>query len=345
MGIKLPGEKVSVMSAQKENIHFMESERKSIAVMTSGGDAPGMNAAIRGVYSRAREYGYRVLGIRDGFTGLVNDDIIELRYEDVEQIISMGGTILGTSRCPEFKEETVQKKAAAICRKHGISAVVVIGGDGSFQGALRLHAQGIGVIGIPGTIDLDIGCTEYTLGFDTAVNSAMETIDKIEDTSRAHNCYSVVEVMGRRAGYIATHCGIANSARRIIIPEKDTLDHLVDDLRNQNCRYGTIVVAEGAAKAQDVAEKIERELQVHTRVNVLGFLQRGGSPTGRDRVYGCRMGAYAADLIEQGQTCHVVAYRHGGLEAVGIEQALQTTRDFPEELYALGKTISHRFDL
>ncbi len=329
---------------------------KTIAVLTSGGDAPGMNAAIRGVYSRAKELGYRVLGIRDGYAGLLKDTeetIFELKFKDVEDIIPLGGTILGTARCLEFKELEVQKKAAEICRKHGITAVVVIGGDGSFQGALRLHEQGIGVVGIPGTIDLDIGCTEYTLGFDSAVNSAMRMIDQIADTSKAHHCYSVVEVMGRHAGYIAVNCGIANSARKILIPEEEgarecLIDELREDVQKPNCHYGTIVVAEGVGKAEEIAKEIEEKLKdvkkdIHARVNVLGFLQRGGSPTCKDRVYGCEMGTLAVDLIEEGKTCHVVAVKNDRLEAVDIEEGLQEKREFPENLKALGKTISMRF--
>lgn len=322
----------------------MEIEKKTIAVMTSGGDAPGMNAAIRGVFSRAAENGYRVLGIRDGYTGLLAEDIFEMKFCDVETIPSMGGTVLGTSRCEAFKQPEVQAKAAEICRKHGIDAVVVIGGDGSFQGALRLHEAGVGVIGIPGTIDLDIGCTEYTLGFDTAVNSAIESVDKIIDTSRAHHCYTVVEVMGRRAGYIAMYCGISNSARKILIPEKESMKTLIEDLHRDNCRGGVIVVAEGVAKAETVAKMIEEELSVHARVDVLGFLQRGGSPTCKDRICGCHMGAYAVDLIKNGSCCHVVAVKNGGLQSIPIEEALQQTREFPEYLYELGQTMTARFE-
>lgn len=318
----------------------MKDNRTTIAVMTSGGDAPGMNAAIRGVYNRAKECGYHILGIKNGYTGLISNDIEELKSADVEHIVRMGGTILGTSRCEEFKQLDVQKKAAAICRDHHIDAVVVIGGDGSFQGALKLFQQGIGVIGIPGTIDLDIGCTEYTLGYDTAVNAAMEAIDRISDTSWAHHCYSVVEVMGRRAGYIAMDCGIATAAQKILIPERETMEHLIDDLKVRDNHYGTIVLSEGVGKAEDVAAKIQSELNVHTRVNVLGFLQRGGTPTCTDRVYGCRMGTYAVDLITEGKMCHVVVVKNGTLMAEAIEDALQERREFPEELYSVGLTMS-----
>ena len=188
---------------------------KKIAVLTSGGDAQGMNAAIYGIFGRAQELGYELYGIRNGYAGLLREDIVKLHREDVRHIVAKGGTILGTARCDEFKELSVQKKAADICRKYGISDLIVIGGDGSYQGAYCLSKQGIGVVGVPGTIDLDIGCTEYTIGFDTAVNIAVEAIDRIADTSEAHSCFSVVEVMGRRAGFIALWSGIAGSARAI----------------------------------------------------------------------------------------------------------------------------------
>ena len=182
---------------------------KKIAVLTSGGDAQGMNAAIYGIFGRAQELGYELYGIRNGYAGLLREDIVKLHREDVRHIVAKGGTILGTARCDEFKELSVQKKAADICRKYGISDLIVIGGDGSYQGAYCLSKQGIGVVGVPGTIDLDIGCTEYTIGFDMAVNIAVEAIDRIADTSEAHSCFSVVEVMGRRAGFIALWSGIA----------------------------------------------------------------------------------------------------------------------------------------
>ena len=313
---------------------------KVIAVLTSGGDAPGMNAAIRGVYGRAAQLGFKVIGIRDGYTGLLREDMAELKYEDVERIIPMGGTVLGTSRCLEFHKEEVQKQAADICRKHGISAVVVIGGDGSFQGALRLYQQGINVVGIPGTIDCDIPCTEYTIGFDTAVNAALESIDRIHDTARSHKCYSIVEVMGRRAGYIAMWCGISASASGILIPEDKNPGSIVEQLRNKKKKSGVIVLAEGCGKACDLAPVLEKELGVHTRHDVLGFLQRGGSPTARDRVCGSRMGAFAVDLIERGESCHVVALNHGQLEGLPIEKALSIEHSFPKWLTDLGTVIT-----
>ena len=319
------------------------NDSKVIAVMTSGGDAPGMNAAVRGVYGRAKEYGWKVLGIRDGYTGLLNEDFFELEFKDVDGITRKGGTVLGTSRCEEFKELETQKKAAEICRKSGISDIVVIGGDGSYQGARCLYEQGIGVVGIPGTIDLDIASTEYTLGFDTAVNSAMTAIDKIMDSSRSHKCFSVVEVMGRRRGFIALWTGIANSAAEILIPEVDTLDTFVDSLKSKGLRDGLIVVAEGASTAQEVADRVEKELGVHTRVNVLGFLQRGGDPSARDRVTGCEMGAFAVTMISEGKNHHVVGEIRGRMQPVEMTEAFRRKAGISKELCALSKTITARF--
>ena len=226
---------------------------KKIAVLTSGGDAQGMNAAIYGIFGRAQELGYELYGIRNGYAGLLREDIVKLHREDVRHIVAKGGTILGTARCDEFKELSVQKKAADICRKYGISDLIVIGGDGSYQGAYCLSKQGIGVVGVPGTIDLDIACTDYTIGFDTAVNTAMEAIDKIRDTSTSHERCSIVEVMGRNAGYIALWCGIANGAEDILLPEKYDYDEqkLINNIienRKRGKKHHIIVNAEKEAQ-------------------------------------------------------------------------------------------------
>lgn len=318
----------------------MTDQRTTIAIMTSGGDAPGMNAAIQGAYCNASELGYRVLGIRNGFTGLLEGDLFQLQDGDVKNIIQMGGTILGTSRCEEFQKEAAQRQAAAYCVEKGIHAVIVIGGDGSFSGAQKLAGHGIGVVGIPATIDLDIGCTDYTIGFDTAVNSAMESIDKIRDTSRAHSCCSVIEVMGRRAGYIALWCGIANTAKTILVPEKQDTDSFIEHLRSIHFTDGTVIVAEGCGRAEEIAGKIQESLKIHTRANVLGFLQRGGSPTCKDRLYGCMMGAYAADMVHSGRLCHVVVSRNGEVSHMEIDEALSVTKPFPDYLYHLNQVIS-----
>lgn len=290
----------------------MTDNRPTIAIMTSGGDAPGMNAAIQGAYCNASELGYRVLGIRNGFTGLLEGDLFQLQDGDVKNIIQIGGTILGTSRCEEFQKETAQK----------------------------LAGHGIGVVGIPATIDLDIGCSDYTIGFDTAVNSAMESIDKIRDTSRAHSCCSVIEVMGRHAGYIALWCGIANTAKTILVPEKQEMDSFMEHLKSIQFTDGTVIVAEGCGKAEEIAQKIQESLNIHTRANVLGFLQRGGSPTCKDRLYGCMMGAYAADLIHSGKRCHVVVSQNGEVSHIEITEALSMTKPFPDYLYHLNQVIS-----
>ncbi len=316
------------------------SKTLTIGVLTSGGDAPGMNAAIAGVYSKATDIGAKVLGIKNGYVGLLNEDFIELTTEDAKNIVSLGGTILGTARCDEFKNEDVQRQAATICRKHQIDALIVIGGDGSFQGAVKLHKQGIGVIGIPATIDLDIGCTDYSLGFDTSVNAAMEAIDRIRDTSRAHSCFSVVEVMGRHAGYIAMWCGIACTASAIVIPEKEDSINVVENLKNAGLTNGVVVVAEGAATAEAIAKEIQDNLHIHTRVTVLGFLQRGGSPTCKDRVYGCAMGAHAVDLIAQNKLEHVVAVKHGDVTEVPMEHALIETKNISQKMVDLGFSLT-----
>lgn len=314
---------------------------KTIAVLTSGGDAPGMNPAIRGIYSRATEKGYRVIGIRNGYKGLLREDMFEMTFDDVADIIPLGGTMLGSSRCLEFHQEETQAAAADICRKHGIGALVVIGGDGSFQGALRLYEHGIPVVGIPGTIDLDIACSDYTLGFDTSVNAVIETIDRIYNTSRSHSCYTVVEVMGRRAGYIAMWGGISESANCIIIPEDpDSYKKIIQRVERDKRKEGVIVLAEACGQASVIAEALESELGVHTRHDVLGFLQRGGSPSAKDRVYGCAMGSFAVDLIENGDNCHVVAMQGGKMVGIPIKEALAMQKEFPEWLAELGKTIS-----
>ena len=308
--------------------------------MTSGGDAPGMNAAIQGAYCTASDLGFTVYGIRDGFTGLIQNAMFQLKDADVRNIIRTGGTILGTSRCDKFIDPLIQQKAAQICREHRIQAVIVIGGDGSFRGAQKLAAQGIGVVGVPATIDLDIGCTDYTIGFDTAVNSAMESIDKIRDTSQAHSCCSVIEVMGRHAGYIALWCGIAGTAKAILIPEKQDTENFLDSLEKNHFSSGTVIVAEGAGKAETIAKRIEEKLHIHTRANVLGFLQRGGSPTCRDRICGCEMGAFAADLIAAGSQCHAVCMKNGVITGIGLAEALSEKKAFPEYLYRTQKIIA-----
>ena len=253
----------------------MSKEIKTIGVLTSGGDAPGMNAAIRAVVRQAISKGKKVKGIKRGYAGLLAEEIVDLEAKHVSDIIQRGGTMLLTARCPEFTELEVQKKAAEICRKHEIDGVVIIGGDGSFRGAQKLAAQGINTIGVPGTIDLDIPCTDYTIGFDTAVNTAMQAIDKIRDTSTSHERCSIIEVMGRSAGYIALWCALANGAERVLLPEKYNYDEqcIVDSIiknRKRGKKHYIIINAEGIGHSSSLARRIEAATGMETRATILG---------------------------------------------------------------------------
>ena len=317
---------------------------KKIAVLTSGGDAQGMNAAIYGIFGRAQELGYELYGIRNGYAGLLREDIVKLHREDVRHIVAKGGTILGTARCDEFKELSVQKKAADICRKYGISDLIVIGGDGSFKGAQKLAALGINTIGLPGTIDLDIACTDYTIGFDTAVNTAMEAIDKVRDTSTSHERCSIIEVMGRGAGHIALWCGLANGAEEILLPEKYDYDEqrLIDQVvnaRKNGKQHYIIVNAEGIGHSQSMAKRIEEATGVETRATILGHMQRGGSPTCKDRVYATTMGAMAVDLLCEGKSNRVIGHKGGKFVDFDIDEALAMKKDVDEYMYEISKTL------
>ena len=321
----------------------MSDQIHTIAVLTSGGDAPGMNAAIYGIYKAAAARGIRVLGIRHGYAGLLKEDMISLTESDVKDISKTGGTILKTSRCDEFKTAAAQNRAAAICRNYNIQALIVIGGDGSFQGAYQLSQLGTNIIGIPATIDLDVGCSEYTLGFDTAVNSAMESIDKIKASSDAHSCCSVIEVMGRQSGSIALWCSIANLADCVFIPEKTNMQKIISYLSCTGFFGGTIILAEGAGKADQLASFIETHLHLHARPDVLGFLQRGGSPTCTDRVCGSMMGARAVDLIAEGITNQIIVIKDGRMNTLDISAALSCQKAFPKDLYCLSKILGRHF--
>ena len=316
----------------------------AIGVLTSGGDAPGMNAAIRAVVREALANKVKVKGIMRGYKGLLNEEIFEMKSVDVANIIQRGGTILGTARCLEFKEPEVQAKAADICRKHGIDGIVVIGGDGSYRGAQALARQGINTIGLPGTIDLDITCTEYTIGFDTAVNTAMEAIDKVKDTSSSHERCSIIEVMGRHAGYIALWCGVANGAEDILIPEKydyneqALVDHIIEN-RRRGKKHHLIINAEGIGHSTSMAKRIEAATGIETRATILGYMQRGGAPTCKDRYYASIMGAYATDILLQGKTNRVVCYRDGKFVDLDIEEALAMTKEFPEYEYRISQNL------
>ena len=305
----------------------MAKEIKTIGVLTSGGDAPGMNAAIRAVVRKACAAGKNVKGIRRGYQGLLEEDIIDMSRHSVSDIVDKGGTILFTARCSEFRTEEGQKKGAEICRKHGIDGLVVIGGDGSYAGAQKLAGLGINTVGVPGTIDLDIACTEYTIGFDTAVNTAMQAIDKVRDTSTSHERCSIIEVMGRNAGYIALWCGIANGAEDILIPEKYDYDeqkiinHIISN-RKKGKNHHIIISAEGIGHSTSMARRIEAATGVETRATILGYMQRGGSPTCRDRVYATMMGSMAVDLLCAGKSNRVVGFKHGEFCDFDIDDAL-----------------------
>lgn len=324
----------------------MAREIKTIGVLTSGGDAPGMNAAIRAVVRAGIASGLKVKGIRKGYAGLLEEDIVDMNTMSVTDIVQRGGTILFTSRCKEMMTPEGQKKAAEICRKNGIDGMVVIGGDGSFRGAQKLSENGINTIGIPGTIDLDIACTEYTIGFDTACNTAMEAIDKVRDTSASHERCSIIEVMGRTAGHIALWCGISNGSEYVLIPErvdekdeKEIIDKILSK-RRIGKKHHIIVNAEGVGDSHAMAERIEAATGIETRATVIGHIQRGGNPTCRDRVYASAMGARAVDLLLDGQTNRVVAYRDGKFCDFDIDEALGMSKDIDEHLFSMTKRLS-----
>ncbi len=282
----------------------MAKEIKTIGVLTSGGDAPGMNAAIRAVVRKALANGVKVKGIKKGYQGLMNEEIMDLEKWYVSDTIQRGGTILGTARCSEMRTEEGQKRAVEVCRKFKIDGLVVIGGDGSYRGAQALSRLGINTIGLPGTIDLDIACTEYTIGFDTAINTAMQAIDKVRDTSSSHERCSIIEVMGRNAGYIALWCGIANGAEDILIPEKYDYNEqrIINNIianRKRGKTHHIIINAEGIGHSTSMARRIEAATGIETRATILGYMQRGGSPTCKDRYYASIMGAYAADILDR----------------------------------------------
>ena len=322
----------------------VKNKVKTIAVLTSGGDAPGMNAAIRAVVRKALSRGVAVKGIKKGYQGLLNEEIFDMDANSVSDIIQRGGTVLGTARCMEFMTLEGQEKGAEICREHGIEGLVVIGGDGSYRGAQALARQGINTIGIPGTIDLDIACTDYTIGFDTAVNTAMEAIDKVRDTSTSHERCSIIEVMGRHAGYIGLWCGIANGAENILLPERYDYNEqaIINDIidgRKKGKQHHIIINAEGIGHSTSMAKRIEAATGLETRATILGYMQRGGSPTAKDRVYASIMGAYASDILCDGKSKRIVAYRDGKFQDYDVEEALNMTKDLDEYAYEVAKLL------
>ena len=322
----------------------MANQVKTIGVLTSGGDAPGMNAAIRAVVRTAIHKGLKVKGIMRGYAGLLQEEIVDMDSTSVSDIIHRGGTILYTARCQEFTTVEGQKKGAEICRKNNIDGIVVIGGDGSFRGAGKLSALGINTIGLPGTIDLDIACTDYTIGFDTAVNTAMEAIDKVRDTSTSHERCSIIEVMGRNAGYIALWCGFANGAEDILLPERydgdeQSLINRIIENRKRGKKHHIIINAEGIGHSSSMARRIEAATGIETRATILGHMQRGGAPTCKDRVYASIMGARAVELLYEGKSYRVVGYKHGEYVDFDIQEALAMTKDIPEDQYQISKML------
>ncbi|SFG29194.1 6-phosphofructokinase [Oribacterium sp. WCC10] len=317
---------------------------KTIGVLTSGGDAPGMNACVRSVVRTAIHEGLKVKGIMRGYAGLLQEEIVDMDTTSVSDTISHGGTILYTARCKEFTTPEGQQRGAEICRKHGIDGMVVVGGDGSFRGAGKLSALGINTIGVPGTIDLDIACTDYTIGFDTAINTAMEAIDKLRDTSTSHERCSIIEVMGRRAGYIALWCGVANGAEEILIPERydgdeQSIINRIIEARKRGKKHYIIINAEGIGHSTSMAKRIEAATGIETRATILGHIQRGGSPTCKDRYYASMMGAKAAELLRDGKSNRVVAYKNGEFVDFDIQEALQMKKDIPEEQFRIANLL------
>ena len=311
---------------------------KRIGVLTSGGDAPGMNAAVRAVTRLALYKGVEVFGIYNGYQGLIDGDIKQLHERDVSFIINRGGTVLYTARSKEFREWEGVMKAAATCDKYGIEGIVTIGGDGTYRGALELARRGVRVVGIPATIDNDMGCTEYTIGFDTACNTAIEAIDKLRDTGQSHERVSVVEVMGRNAGHLALYTALAAGASAVLLPEKEVdLEHDVIDVIRRGCIHGRrhhiVVVAEGVGHVHEYAQTIEEETGLETRVTVLGYIQRGGAPSGRDRVSAAMMGVRAIDVLKSDASSRVIVERNGRFEDMDIEEALQMKRELDEEMF------------
>lgn len=319
--------------------------QKSIAVLTSGGDAPGMNAAVRAVVRAGINKGMKVYGVYRGYNGLLNGDVQEMNLRSVSDIIGFGGTMLYTARSEEFATPAGIKRAADFCRSIDVSGVVVIGGDGSFKGARALTNAGINCIGIPGTIDNDIACSEYTIGFDTAMNTALQMVDRIRDTAQSHDRCSIVEVMGRRCGDIALQTGIATGATAILVPEipynieRDVIQRIVNTQKTGK-KHFIVVVAEGVGKVAELANYIENRLGIETRATILGHVQRGGSPTLRDRVVASEMGFRAVELLEKNLGNRVVAMKDGKIVDLDINEALDMQRVFDEDLYKIAMTIS-----
>lgn len=304
---------------------------KRIGVLTSGGDAPGMNACVRAVVRTALHHGVECYGVRRGYNGLITGDIVRLDENSIAHIINRGGTVLRTARSKEFMTEEGQKKAVSTCKFLGLEGIIAIGGDGTFRGAQALSKYGINVICIPATIDNDICCTNYCIGFDTAANTAIECIDKLRDTMQSHERCSVVEVMGRNAGFLAMYVGLAVGATAVLVPE-DPIDFerdVIEKIRQARLNGFThymIVVAEGAGSAAEIAKMIKETIDLDPRVTVLGHIQRGGCPTGRDRVNATKMGFLAVELLLEGKTNRIVCTNEGSYVDIDIETGLKMTK-------------------
>lgn len=318
---------------------------KTIAVLTSGGDAPGMNAAIRSVVRSGLDKGIKVMGIQRGYSGLINGEIFEMGRHSVSDIIQRGGTILRTARCEEFRTEAGRKKAVNILKAFGIDGLVVIGGDGSFQGARLLSKLGISTIGLPGTIDNDLAYTDYTIGFDTALNTVLDAINKLRDTSSSHERASIVEVMGRNCGDLALFAGVAGGAESVIVPEKgfdeDELCRKILEGKLRGKLHNLIILAEGVGGAESLGKRVQEVTGIETRATILGHIQRGGSPTAFDRILASRMGARAVELLIDGKSSRVVGIREGKIVDDDIEEALAVERKFDEELYNIANMLSN----
>ena len=318
---------------------------RNIALLTSGGDSPGMNAAIRAVVRTSINRGLNVFGINRGFSGLINGDIIEMNMSSVADIIHRGGTILKTARSEEFKTDEGLRKALNIAGVFKIDGLIVIGGDGSFKGAKKLSESGIPCIGIPGTIDNDLAYTDYTIGFDTAVNNVLDSINKIRDTSNSHERVTIIEVMGRNAGDIALYAGLAGGAETIIIPEVaysiDDICKRLIEVKNRNKLYSIIVLAEGVGKATDIAEKIHDKINIEVRATILGYIQRGGNPTAFDRILASRLGSRAVELLMENKSNRVVGIKDNHIIDLEIEEALSIEKKFQSELYDLAGILSN----
>ena len=323
----------------------MNNTIKTIGVLTSGGDAPGMNAAVRAIARAGIYNGFRVMGIRRGYSGLIQNDMEELELRSVCNILQRGGTMLYSARCPEFMQKEGQQKAAQVCRERGIDAMVVIGGDGSFRGALELSKLGIPCIGIPGTIDNDIAGSEYTIGFDTAVTTVMEMVDRLRDTSQSHDRCSIVEVMGRKSGHIALHAGIACGAIAVLVPEiefdleRDVISKMLKTMQSGKHHF-IVMVAEGVGNTSEMGYYIQQRTGIATRGTILGHVQRGGTPTARERIMASQMGDHAIDLLKNGYGNRVVVYQNGVITDLDMESALKMRKTIDLDSYRVANEIS-----